>query len=66
MYYILIARFFDYDSPLLLVVMRRRRRRRIKVASNWLKIEYVVDWNISLDILVLQIFVKKSYGFTAI
>ena len=43
MYYILIARFFDYDSPLLLVVMMmRRRRRRIKVASNWLKIEYVV------------------------
>ena len=37
-----------------------------KVALKSLKIEYVVAWGISLDILVHQIFLKKSYGFTAI
>ena len=35
-----------------------------KVALNRLKIEYVVVWGMGLDILVHQIFEKKSYGFT--
>ena len=47
-------------------MMMMMMRMSQKVASNRLKIEYVVAWNISLDILVPQIFVKKSYGFTAI
>ena len=35
-----------------------------KVALNRLKIEYVVFWGMGLDILIHQIFEKKSYGFT--
>ena len=37
-----------------------------KIALKSLKIEYVVAWGISLDILPHQNFLKKSYGFTAI
>ena len=60
-------------TPLLMLVVMMRRMRMMmmrmmsqKVALKSLKIEYVVAWGISLDILVHQIFLKKSYGFTAI
>ena len=36
------------------------------MAFKSLKIEYVVAWGVSLDILVQQMRGKKSYGFTAI
>ena len=36
-----------------------------KVASNRLKIEYVVVWGKGIDILVHQIFAQKSYGFNS-
>ena len=37
-----------------------------KIALKSIKIEYVVASGISLDILVHQIFLKNSYGFTVI
>ena len=56
-------------TPLIILVvmmMMMRMMRVQKVALKSLNIEYVVAWGISLDILVHQIFLKKSYGFTAI
>ena len=50
---------------MMMMIMRMMMRVQ-KVALKSLKIEYVVAWGISLDILVHQIFLKKSYGFTAI
>ena len=51
---------------MMMMMMMMRMMRVQKVASNWLKIEYVVVWGICQHILVQQIFVKKSYGFRAI
>ena len=50
----------------MMMMMMMMMMRSQKVALKSLKIEYVVAWGISLDILVHQIFLKKSYGFTAI
>ena len=53
-------------ASIMMMMMRMRRRMSQKIALKSLKIEYVVAWGISLDILPHQIFLKKSYGFTAI
>ena len=48
------------------MMMEMMMRMSQKIALKSLKIEYVVAWGISLDILVQQMREKKSYGFTAI